>query len=171
MTTESSLQYVEVNIIKTTMFYSNIIRFMYNNYDYVSNNDTISFIFNDGTIIDNTNTNTNTIDTNTKYKIEYYNLSFIYSFCVNNTKLKIKTIVNGLGNTRVQYKEYDKNSLFMSSFRACTYYNVITKKTAFEIDRLKDNDITNLKFLVAYDKDIFNKNDVINLTSKILKLL
>jgi hypothetical protein len=163
MTTEPSLQYVEVYIIKTTMFHSNMIRFMYPNYDYISNNDTIIFSFNDGTIIDNTNIN----ETDKEYKIKYYNPGYIYTFYVKNNKFKLKTLLNG--SVR-EYINYDKNSLFMSSIRNCTYYNVKTQNTSFKIDRLKDDDTSNLKFMVAYDKDIFDKNDVVYLTSKILTL-
>jgi hypothetical protein len=163
MTTKPSLQYVEVNIIKTKMFHSNIIRFMYPNYDYISTNDTITFLFNDGTIFDNTNIN----ETDKEYKIKYYNQGYIYTFYVKNNKFKLKTLFDA--SVR-EYIKYNKNSLFMSSIRNCTYYNVKTQKTAFKIDRLKDNDTSNLKFMVAYDKDIFDKNDVVYLTSKMLSL-
>lgn len=163
MTTESSLQYVDVNIIKTQMYLSNMIRFTFPNYDYISDNDTILFLFNDGIITDDTN-----IMKTEEYRIEtdIFNLFYIETFYVKNNKIILSEYCD---IKRFITKDIYNKELHLSSIRDYVYLNDKTKKTAFIVFRLKDDDPANLKFRVAYDKTIFDKNDIVYLTSQILK--
>lgn len=177
-----TIQYVEVSVIKNVNqepFFKNICR-EYLGYEYgATNDDTIVILFEDGTIYD---TNEPLPDVRVTFKLSDDPFDFSP---LSRHFPKVITLKSGIELTyeapsydsqKKYYKLKSLNYLFhkhpkykLADISLCNFTYAISNESVFGTLKLKSN-VNFQMYLVAFDDDILDKQQVIYLINHILKI-
>ena len=163
------IRYAEITIIRnlneeTILCYLNRLL---GNENKTTEQDTIILLFDDETICDCKNKNINK-----KIKIapkDPYTNFPIYLITEDNGILFFKTPIENNGNRKLDFKKIFTNKKYLELTKVPSVYNCIYYKNnndVFAIIKIKSNE-EKPRFLLAYDDEYFEKDDIIYLVNYI----